>query len=230
MKRLLVSLAVAALGTVSTQATVLVGWNFDGGNSNASVLSTFHDSAIVQASTITKAAGLDIAGGNNGGTAWGGFRNHTAATPAAALEANDYFEFTVTPVFGGSFQITSLDLSVASREAETESRTHTFTLFSSADGFANALGSATTAPLITAYQALSINTDFLPVSSTAVTYRLAATMNGTPADFKVFWFGSSATGVNDIQVNGLIPEPGTYAMIAGVLTLVLATGFRRRRQ
>lgn len=228
MNKLLASLAVATLGAVSSQAAVLIGWNFDGGNNTASVASSFNNSSIVLSSTISRAAGLDIAGGTNGSSAWGGFKNHTGADAAAALSANDFFEFTVAPVVSGTFQMTSLDLSVAAREGETENRTHTFTLFSNLDGYSTPIGSATTAPGTTAYQALTINTGSLAVSSSAVTYRLAATMSGTPGDFKVFWLGSTATGVNDIQINGVIPEPSTYAMIAGALALGLVA-YRRRR-
>lgn len=133
---------------------------------------------------------------------------------SASLDANDYFTWTITPTGGATLNLTSF---VYTGQASGTGPT-TFSFRTSADSFSTGLGTATaTGATITltggAFQGLS----------SALEFRLYG------------WGASSASGtfsVNDFTFNGsvsAIPEPSTYAALAGASALGLSIWRRRRR-
>ncbi len=231
-KLLLVGFLASAL---SAQGAIILGWNFDGGITSTSVNPATVDAGLNSQPAVAN-TGLTVAGGNNGGTAWGGFRAHLETSISSALTANDYFSFTIDPKAGNSVDLDSFTISVAAREGETEGRVHSFGIYSSLDGFASQIGTAQSTPAGTiAYNVLSFDLSSLPTITSSTSFRLAAIntsaqVGQNPAqDFKVFWIGSTETGVSDIAFNGVVavPEPSTIALFFGLAVCGLA--FWRRK-
>lgn len=224
-KLLLVGFLASAL---SAQGAIILGWNFDGGITSTSVNPATVDAGLNSQPAVAN-TGLTVAGGNNGGTAWGGFRANTAASLDAALAANDYFSFTIDPQAGNSVDLDSFTISVAAREGQTENRIHSFGIYSSLDGFTSQIGTAQSTPAGTiAYNVLSFDLSSLPTITSSTGFRLAA-INDAALDFKVFFVGSTETGVSDIAFNGVVavPEPSTIALFFGLAVCGLA--FWRRK-
>jgi hypothetical protein len=135
---------------------------------------------------------------------------------SAALTTTDYFTWTLTPAAGYQLDLVSFSYTgQASASGPT-----TFAFRSSIDSFTANIGTPT-------------------VSGTTITLSSSAFQGLTgPIEFRLYgWNASGATGtfsVNDFTFNGTlsasaIPEPSTYAAMAGLLTLGAAAVRRHRR-
>ena len=139
---------------------------------------------------------------------------------ATSIAGSDYFTFTLTPTNTASLNFGNLTFTLqASGTGPT-----TFALLSSVSGFSsgNQIATAT----------LAGNTVTLSVSDAT----LGANYDNvtSPIEFRLYGYGaSSAAGtgsVNDFSFGGAVtvPEPSTYAMMAGAFGLLLL-GQRVRR-
>jgi trimeric autotransporter adhesin len=133
---------------------------------------------------------------------------------SASLNATDYFTWTLTPVTGYQLNLSSfIYIGQASGTGPTS-----FALRSSVDGFSTNIGTP-------------------PAGGTTITLTSSAFQGLTESvEFRLYgWNASSASGsfsVNDFTFNGMlsaVPEPSTYAALAGLATLGAAIIRRRRR-
>ena len=140
-KKLLLTItgvAIAGFPLASVRANVLVNYPFTG-SSRASTDSDVNSSA----SSITDGAGLtssvDAARGNPT-PALGGISSDQidGSTNSAAVTANDYVTFTLTP--GSTVSLTSLTLDAANYTNDGTFSAESFFLRSSINGFASNIG------------------------------------------------------------------------------------------
>ncbi len=132
-----------------------------------------------------------------------------------ALGATDYFTWTLTPA--ADYQLTLTSFSYTAQVSGTGPTSFAFR--SSLDSFSGNLG---------------------PATSTGGAITLSSGMFSgltSPVEFRLYgWGASSGTGtfsVNDFTFNGTlsaVPEPSTYAAIAGVAGLAVALVRKRGRR
>jgi hypothetical protein len=133
---------------------------------------------------------------------------------SASLNTTDYFTWTLTPSTGYQLNLSSF---VYTGQASGTGPT-SFALRSSVEGFSTNIGAPT-------------------AGGTTITLTSSAFQGLTDSvEFRLYgWNASSSSGsfsVNDFTFNGTlsaVPEPSTYATLAGLLTLGAAIIRRRRR-
>jgi hypothetical protein len=227
MKKILLSVAVVALFAIRANAGVLGSYPFTG----SSRASTDSD-ANTTASNITDGAGLtstiDATRGNPSPSISVSSDQTDAGTNAGAVTANDYISFTLTPLSGATFSLTSLALDAANWSTTTTFPLEEYFLRSSVNGFASNIGSTQTL-------AAASNGAITPNSfdlSGAVFQNLT-----TAIEFRIY-FQDGTTNVNrgilldNIVLNGTataaaIPEPATWILM-GVGLLLGAQRLRRK--
>lgn len=235
-KRILTLLSATLLTALSVSAQNLVlGWDFDdtygagntangvvGGTANTAVESAYNVPQI-SVSSFNIGAGVLSANPNNENTL-GGYRTRGwgSATVADAILANEYMTFTVTAL--GVADLDHIDIMSASLAGP-----FTLTLRSSLDGFTSDLGSFLD-PIegqTPSVQTYTLGTEFDAVNTVEFRIYLTAT---TPNNFNHHVIGllTGDDDVYDIAVYGTVPEPSTYAAIAGLAALFLVF-YRRRR-
>ena len=133
----------------------------------------------------------------------------------------NYFEFTITPVNGELITVTSLSFGARSSVTGPNNGPTSVTLRSSVDGYASALSTSTLTPASNSWTSNTLTMTSMSFT-TAVTFRI---------------YGAGATSsagtlrIDDVTVYGSpIPEPSTYAAIAGGLVLGGAIWSRRRQK
>ncbi len=141
-------------------------------------------------------------------------------TTSASIDANDYFQFSITPSGGYSMNLTSLSLS----ERRSGTGIRTWEIRSSVDNYASALGT------------FSVPDDTNTRTGQSVTLSSGFSSLTTATTFRIYGYSAEAAGgtwrIDDVVLNGsisAIPEPSTYAAIFGALALV-GTVWHRRRQ
>ncbi|NTW53662.1 MAG: PEP-CTERM sorting domain-containing protein [Chlorobaculum sp.] len=133
-------------------------------------------------------------------------------TTAAALDANDYFTFTLDAIPGYEIDFASF-VYTGTRSASGPS---VFAFRSSLDGFASDIGTPT---------------------ATGATIDLTASQFQhltNPIEFRLYGYSAGATtgtySVNDYTFNGtVVPEPNTLALV-GVGSLLMLGNLRRTRK
>lgn len=136
---------------------------------------------------------------------------------SSSLDLNDYFTWALAPTTGHALSLTSF---VYSGQASGSGPT-SLSFRSSLDSFSAGIGTP-----VTSGATLSL--------SDAIFQDLT-----TPIEFRLYGWSASSSGgtfsVNDFSFNGTVsalsavPEPSTYAAIAGLLALAAAM-YRRQRQ
>jgi hypothetical protein len=177
---------------------------------------------VVSANQVAGDLTASIFSGNLGSPSTGGSTPlssgayFTATTWTGSTPGTNYFEFTITPDSGFMFSTTSLSFDYRA----TSTGPSTLAIRSSADSYAAALGSFTTTADSTWYSS--------GVITTALSNLTVATT------FRIYGFGASNAGgtlrVDNVTLSGsvsAVPEPATFAFLAGAATLSLAA-FRRR--
>lgn len=205
----LLLLLVTTLPCAELAAQVLLSNPITGTNPNTSNPYTTGQTIASHLTTTGIARGSSITGTNAND------RFTASGWNSAALDGNDYFTWTLTPAAGYALSLTSFTYTGQASGTGPSS----FALRTSADTFGSSLGT----PAATGGTITLTSGSFQGLTS-AVEFRLYG------------WNASSAGGtfsVNDFTFNGTvsaIPEPSTYAALAGVAALGLALRHRRQRQ
>lgn len=237
------ALATAAFA-VTAQASNIIEWNFTGltgGSGGTSVSTTTFASTTANTDLVTpinlvKGSGLGTPGTGTVNT-WQ-FNGAGETSLASALTANDYMSFTITPDEGFKFSVDSISL-LGSRGGQTNV---SVALFSSVGGFTavNQLGmtqliTSTTigSPTTISFASLGL-TDL--TSSTEFRLYFWGTTNpdaSTPSNAVGVRLGdsdtSSAIGLAVTGSVSPIPEPSSFAALAGLGALGMVASRRRRR-
>lgn len=218
------ALAFLVLAMCLEAQAQIVAWEISGSTSStvnpepADLLGAYLDSAsLTLGSGLTSSATANTFGGS-------GFNSTSLAS---AIAANQYLSFTLTPSAGHAVSISSLSFLTGVSAAVSNFHGE---LLSSATGFAsgNALHSysfsSTTAPL----QSITLSGhSALQNATSAIEFRIYGWRDTTgTSTFRI----RSLSG-NDLVINGsvsAVPEPSTYAVLFGALTLA-AVVVRRRR-
>jgi hypothetical protein len=211
MKKLFAFLGLTTAVFVSAaQAQALLEWNFFGFSNQATQISTIN-AAGVDSSTLSRGAGaVSSVGGNSFRTT--GFQNN-----GINLTNTDFFQFSLT-VTNPTFNISLSSISM--RFAGTAS-------FSSSPGVTNAwaysLDGGTTYNLMSTFQQVGNGTNTFDLSGVLGLQNVTAT---NVISFRYYASGLTTTGGwgfsspsaassdNGLVLNGVVPEPSTYALLA----------------
>lgn len=168
-------------------------------------------------------AGAAYTNGANGLTTGG-------STQANAFANNDYFTFTVSANTGFELDLTSLTFKGARNNADAA---ESWALTSSIDG--HTVGNIIDSGAITGSNNQAGTYDSFVVDLSDTQFQNIAAE--TDVEFRIYFYGydttvsSRSTYVDNVVLNGAvtaIPEPGSFALIAGCLALT-SVMIRRRR-
>lgn len=174
--------------------------------------------AITDNLTASEFSGATGSPGTGGTSPLSSGAYFAATTWSGSTPGNNYFEFTLTP--GAGYQFSAVSMSFDYRSTSTGPTT--LAIRTSADSYAAPLGSFAT------------TTDATWYSSGVVSLSLSNLTTATT--FRIYGFGASNNGgtlrVDNVTVNGSIsaspiPEPASFALLAGAATLGLSA-LRRR--
>jgi hypothetical protein len=220
-------LACTALVTIaaSANADVLANYSFDG-----SVRTSFDTNSETTASPFSDGPGfaslLDATRGNSAPSISVDTAQTDGNTNAAAVTANDYFTFTITPAGGFALNLTNLSIDYANYTNDGTFPAISFFVRSSINNFSANIGS--TVNVTAASAGAFANTSF---NLTGAAFQNVT----TPIEFRIYVQDGIADPdrgilLDNIILNGTaVPEPSTYAMIGlGATLLVGMQRFRRR--
>lgn len=189
----------------------IVTFGFSGAAGNEATFNADAQPANATVSAMSRGSGI----GTNTTAGW---FVASAWTTSTSLDANDYFEFTITPSSGYQLSLTSLTLD----ERRSLTGIRSWAVRSSSNNFGSDLGnfSVPDNDLTRTGQSTSLN------SLTDIT---------TALTFRIYGYSSEAGGgtwrIDNVTLNGsisAIPEPSTYAVIFGIVALAGAIIQRRR--
>jgi len=228
--KLLISALLLAGSALSAQAAVLVGWDVNGvsqSSSDTTLGSTENTTGIVASDLVINTVnGTDPLDPQNSNNSWRA-RDWDQTSLADAITTGDYMSFSVTADTGYTFDVSSVTVSFGGNSGLLPANTF---LMSSLTGFTDGDELATTS-----YTSAAGNYD------TAQTYAItsSALQGISSVEFRLYGIGASRfsqagivnaeTGA-DLFVEGstAIPEPSTFALMAGALGLAVVM-LRRRR-
>jgi hypothetical protein len=224
MKKLILSVAFAALSAVGANAQILQWntWNLAG--TEGTVNSVYND-PNVSAAALAVGPGVNPATNSNrlGGTAWFDTGDSNPTTLLESIAGGDYIQFTVTPNAGYMFSATNFSF-IWDRSSTGPGNV---TLRSSLDSFSSDLGT------VTGITGGVFATNNIPLSltniTTAVTFRIYGWGATNAAGSGGFDTNTNAVNVSLDGTVVAIPEPSTYALIIGGGLLLLGI-IRRRSQ
>lgn len=219
-------LGFLALFTFACAAHGQIIWNFTGlTGAPSSTAANISGGLITAANLNSGSLAFNSTSASTGyvGATGGGNAAIAAKTGALATATSTYYELTLNPASGYAIQINGLTL--GSRGTATAP---TFlTLYSSADNFVSALGTAAVAANSTWVTVTISPFDVTGAADTALTLRL---------------FGSGGVGsvvaanwrIDDVSLTATaitaVPEPSTCAAVLGVVALTGVLIRRRRLQ
>lgn len=183
------------------------------------------------ASTSTLASGITLTGWTLGSVTGDTTNNRFTATSwstgaafSNANSGNDYITFSITPTSGNQLSLSGATITYTLQNSGTGP--DFYSVRSSIDSFGSDLSASSTA--LTATGGTTSTSLTLP-SSVAYTGLTGA------VEFRIYGWGATSTGgtfsVNAWSMTGsvsAVPEPSTYAAIAGGLVLAGALWQRRR--
>jgi hypothetical protein len=238
------TLSLLAFAATSASADVIVNYAMTA--NGAGLATTLNVNPTTTATNVTAPALVNQSGSTasgsfvyNGNTdtvsSWQTTFSSAATNYAGAFVANNYFTFSITPDAGYKLDLTSITFQVASGSSSASDRAFYLVTASSPAGFTSS--------------STVLSTDRTTTGGGAIPLQAATATNTVPKDYTVdltsftgitttqyfrFYLQtptiSQALTFDDIVVNGTvsaIPEPSTYASIAGVVALGLV--MRRRR-
>lgn len=216
MKKTVTTIAMVLIAAITVRADVLALWENDdvAGADLTAAVDTVH--ADLSSSVLSQAIGSAA----NWNDTLGAIHNAAAVnTLAAAITANDYFSFTVTPDAGKSVNYSDLFLrySVA---ANVQPATTVFTLMSDVTGF-TALDGIDTVSATHSSGTSIVGTDTFDISGVAALQNVASSV-----EFRLYVHNASGNmtrvaighlfygnGTDDLVLNGtVIPEPATMGL------------------
>jgi hypothetical protein len=116
---------VASVPSLCLGSVLTVDYDFSGEPGNQSSTAGTSNTLSLAASAITRGSGLTATSGMNS-------INSSGWTTGASIDANDYYEFTLTPTAGFTFNVDTISL----RERRSGTGILTFTIRSSLDSYA----------------------------------------------------------------------------------------------
>ncbi len=221
----LVFLALAGVA----RADVLANYSFTGSVRTSSDSDLFSTAgAIADGPGLTTGSLFDLTRGNPAPSLAIVSTEIDGSTQAAAIAANDYITFTLTPLTGFVLNLSSLSFDYANYSNDGTFPAEGFGLRSSVDNFSANIGAAVIANANSAgafaTSTLSLSGAAFQNLSGAVEFRLYFADATTDADRGAL--------VDNIVINGtsaLVPEPAIY-MLFGVGALICVQRFRRPKQ
>ena len=205
----------------NANAALILQWNtFGNAGTETTESSTFNaanfQSSILnfEGSVVNPAANGNRFGGNN----WS-----TGATSAAAVATNNFFQFTVTPTDGASYNATSLEF-IWDRSGTGPS---SVALRTSIDNFATDVGSLTGLTGSTSTVRTLTISGVSNVSS-ATTFRLYGYNAGGATGTAGFDTGTNAPNVSFNGDITAVPEPSSIALVSLMGCTALMAAYRRR--
>jgi hypothetical protein len=213
----LAALLLTLAASIPAAATVVANYSFAGNS-----LASSDTDPSSTASDIAVGAGLS---GKTqfftvfGTTCFGTTSDNTPSTEAAALSANDYLEFTITPSSGVSLSFSSLDFNLAFNGFAFP-YTANAALRWSVDAFGSTVGTAT---LVAAGNSV-LQGESITLNSGLV--------QSAPVDFRLYFYDTQDTsfdtiGIRQVMLNAIaVPEPSSkmLLLLAGSVLIV-----RRKR-
>lgn len=235
---ILLALPLAFFGNSDLSAAVLADYTFSGSNDN---VSSVHDDVSATALSIGQSGtefgtvgessfgnGWSIQGPANGPGAAASVptrfirTGNVTTSEAGAVNANDYFEFTITPDSGFATSLTSIEMDIAATAADGGSNTVNWFVRTGIDSFGTTVDSV--------FSVSKIGSGTSAYSHVSASFTGIAFQNLTEATtFRLYTFsnttGTATTYVNridNIRLNGdvvvaPIPEPARYSLILGCL-------------
>jgi hypothetical protein len=227
MKKTLLSIAIIGLLAVHAKADVLASYPFDS-SSRASTDSDINTSASVIADGSGLVSTVDATRGNPSPSISIASDQTDGTSNATAVAANDYVSFTLTPLSGATFSLTSLALDAANWSTTSTFPSESYFLRSSLDSFGANVG---TTQSIASGSNGAITPNSFDLTGAAF-QNLSA-----PIEFRLYVQDSTTNAgrgilFDNIILNGTttgaaIPEPATW-LLMGVGLLVGAQRLRRR--
>lgn len=228
MNKIILSLSVSALFALVSNGQLLQ-WDtagISGALTGASVPTTLPSSlndANIQSTSLLPGPGL---------TAWDPTDPERFQFSGWNAGSDAYLEFTVAAVAGYQFSVSGIEYHYRARGGGTQA--HTANIYSSLDGFSSPVGSVAVAAG-NAFPGQELSIAIAGVADvTSVTFRLLHE-GGDPA--LETWrplglYGNSGTDDIEFSVVGsvtVVPEPSTYALLAGFVMLGVVLIRRRQR-
>ena len=237
---LVVALVITLFATANLSAETIVQYSFSS-NLNATT-----EDANLTASAVTLGSGLSANPSGDGNAGRSGSSNSLFArasvtnptnqiTSATAITANDYFSFTVDVGSGFEMDLTSLTFDLGyTRNGSFEGKQFRTYLLTDIDGFSssNLVGYDTVDA--------TVNGGSLqyPNGTTTITLSGAQYQNLTGStEFRLFIADNTGSSdyihrIDNVTLNGevaaIVPEPGSLAMLGGLMALGYVMVRRRR--
>jgi hypothetical protein len=226
MKKVLATLAMAALAVTAAHAGVLANYPFTG-SSQASTDADGNSTAGSFGDGAGWTSSIDVGRGNVAPSISVVSTSTDSSTQSGAVTANDYWTFTITPNAGFTLNLSSLTFDYANYTNDATFPTENFFARSSINGFSSNLAAAVTATVASAGAFSNASIDLSGASFQNV---------ATPIEFRIYVYDGTTDAdrgalLDNIVLNGTaVPEPGTWLLLClGAGLLGTAQRFRRKR-